>query len=161
MSTRVTRTTEAAGYPSGIDLLHDPVLNKGTAFTETEREAFGLRGLLPPRALTQADQTVRVLKNLRRKPNDIEKYVFMVSLQDRNEALFYRVVMDNVEELMPIIYTPTVGQACQEYGQIFRRPRGVFVSAQDRGRVADVLRNWPYKDVRMIVVTDGERILGL
>ena len=161
MSTRVTRTKEAAGYPSGIDLLHDPVLNKGTAFTETEREAFGLRGLLPPRALTQADQTMRVLQNLRRKPTDIEKYVFMVSLQDRNEALFYRVVMDNVEELMPIIYTPTVGQACQEYGQIFRRPRGVFVSVQDRGRVANVLRNWPYKDVRMIVVTDGERILGL
>jgi malate dehydrogenase (oxaloacetate-decarboxylating)(NADP+) len=161
MSTKVARTKEAVGYPSGIDLLHDPALNKGTAFTEIERDAFGLRGLLPPRTLSQADQAMRILKNLRHKPNDIEKYIFLVSLQDRNESLFYRVVMDNVEELMPIIYTPTVGQACQEYGQIFRRPRGVFVSARDRGRVADVLRNWPYKGVRMIVVTDGERILGL
>jgi malate dehydrogenase (oxaloacetate-decarboxylating)(NADP+) len=161
MSSKLARIKEAIGYPSGVDLLHDPALNKGTAFTELEREAFGLRGLLPPRVLTQADQAMRVLENFRRKPNDIEKYIYMVSLQDRNETLFYRVVLDNLEEMTPIIYTPTVGQACQEYGQIFRRPRGLFISAQDRGHVADVLCNWARKDVRMIVVTDGERILGL
>ncbi len=154
-------TRDAAGYPSGIGLLYDPGLNKGTAFTEAEREAFGLRGLLPPRAVTLAEQMMRVMGNLRRKPNDIEKYIFLVSLQDRNETLFYRLLMDHLEEMMPIIYTPTVGQACQEYGHIFRRPRGLFISADDRGRIARVLRNWPKRDVRMIVVTDGERVLGL
>jgi len=161
MPDRPIRAKDAANYPSGVGLLADPALNKGTAFTEAEREAFGLRGLLPPRAITQVEQLMRVLENLRRKANDIEKYIFLVSLQDRNETLFYRVVMDHLDEMMPIIYTPTVGQACQEYGHIFRRPRGLFVSAEDRGRVADVLRNWPKKEVRMIVVTDGERVLGL
>ena len=161
MPARSIRANEAANYPSGVGLLSDPGLNKGTAFTEAEREAFGLRGLLPPRAITQVEQVMRVLGNLRRKTNDIEKYIFLVSLQDRNETLFYRLVMDHPDEMMPIIYTPTVGQACQEYGHIFRRPRGLFVSAEDRGRVADVLRNWPKREVRMIVVTDGERVLGL
>src|SRR5581483_9030608 len=135
--------------------------NKGTAFTEAERDALGLRGLLPPRATTLELQVTRVLDNLRRKPNDLEKYIYMVALQDRNETLFYHVVMQYLEELMPIIYTPTVGQACQEYGHIFRRARGLFISFQERGRVAEILRNWSKPDVRMIVVTDGERILGL
>ena len=161
MPARSIRAKEAANYPSGVGLLSDPGLNKGTAFTEAEREAFGLRGLLPPRAITQVEQLMRVLGNLRRKANDIEKYIFLVSLQDRNETLFYRLVMDHTDEMMPIIYTPTVGQACQEYGHIFRRPRGLFISAEDRGRVADVLRNWPKREVRMIVLTDGERVLGL
>ncbi len=161
MPTRSVRTAEAAGYPTGISLLYDPGLNKGTAFTEAERDAFGLRGLLPPRAATLREQMVRVLGNLRRKPNDIEKYIFLVSLQDRNETLFYRLVMDHLEEMMPIIYTPTVGQACQDYGHIFRRPRGLYVCAEDRGHIAELLRNWPKRDVRMIVVTDGERVLGL
>jgi hypothetical protein len=161
MPARSIRAKKAANYPSGVGLLSDPGLNKGTAFTEAEREAFGLRGLLPPRAITQVEQLMRVLGNLRRKANDIEKYIFLVSLQDRNETLFYRLVMDHLDEMMPIIYTPTVGQACQEYGHIFRRPRGLFISAEDRGRVADVLRNWPKREVRMIVVTDGERVLGL
>jgi len=145
----------------GVDLLHDPVLNKGTAFSEAERDGLGLRGLLPSRVFTQEGQMARVLENIRRKTSDIEKYIFLVSLQDRNETLFYRVVMENIEEMMPLIYTPTVGQGCQEFGHIFRRPHGMYISNKNRGRVRQILRNWPYDDVRMIVITDGERILGL
>jgi malate dehydrogenase (oxaloacetate-decarboxylating)(NADP+) len=151
----------AAGCQSGVDLLHNPALNKGTAFSEEERDALGLRGLLPPHVHTQEEQVMRVMENFHRKPNDLEKYIHMIALQDRNETLFYRVVLEHIEEMMPIIYTPTVGQGCQEYGHIFRRPRGMFISAADQGRVAEILRNWPYRDVRIIVVTDGERILGL
>ena len=147
--------------PRGFQLLHDPVLNKGTAFTEAERDALGLRGLLPPRLHTQDVQAMRVLENLRRKTTDLERYIYLVSLQDRNETLFYRVVVDHLDEMMPLIYTPTVGKACQAYGHIFRRPRGLFISAEDQGRVVNLLRNWPYEDIRIIVVTDGERILGL
>ena len=162
MSKRPTGArTRANDFPRGVDLLHDPLLNKGTAFTEAEREALGLRGLLPPRAATMEEQIARVMSNLRAKPNDLEKYVYLTSLHDRNETLFYRVVVDHIDELMPIIYTPTVGRACQEYGQLFRRARGMFIAAEDRGRVRDTLRNWPNADVRAIVVTDGERILGL
>lgn len=149
------------GFPTGVGLIRDPAFNKGTAFTEKEREVLGLRGLLPPKVHTMEDQVSRVLENFRRKPNDIEKYIFMISLQDRNKTLFYRIVTDYIEEMMPIIYTPTVGQACVEYGHIFRRPRGIFISAKDRGRMPELLRNWAYRDIRIIVVTDGERILGL
>jgi malate dehydrogenase (oxaloacetate-decarboxylating)(NADP+) len=148
-------------FPTGVALLRDPAFNKGTAFTEREREVLGLRGLLPPRVHTMEEQVLRTLENFRRKPNDIEKYIFLISLQDRNKTLFYRVVMDHIEEMMPIIYTPTVGQACLEYGHIFRRPRGIFITAKDRGRMPELLRNWPYRDIRIIVVTDGERVLGL
>ena len=147
--------------PRGAALLNDPILNKGTAFTEEEREALGLRGLLPARVLSQEAQVRRVLENLRATPSDLERYVLMMSLHDRNRSLFSRVLLENIEELMPIVYTPTVGRACQVYAHIFQRPRGIFISANDRGRIADVLRNWPYPDVRLIVVTDGERILGL
>jgi malate dehydrogenase (oxaloacetate-decarboxylating)(NADP+) len=154
-------TRPAGELPRGVKLLHDPVRNKGTAFSEAERDALGLRGLLPPRVQSQQVQVMRVLQNLRRAQSDLERYVELVALQDRNETLFYRVVVDHLEEVMPWIYTPTVGQACQAFGHIFRRPRGLFVSAQDRGRVEAVLRNWPHEDVRIIVVTDGERILGL
>jgi malate dehydrogenase (oxaloacetate-decarboxylating)(NADP+) len=149
------------GFPTGAALLRDPALNKDAAFTEAEREGLGLRGLLPARVQTMAEQVMRTLENFRKKPNDLEKYLFMISLQDRNKTLFYRVVIDHIEEMMPVIYTPTVGQACLEYGHIFRRPRGVFISAKDRGRMPELLRNWPYRDIRIIVVTDGERILGL
>lgn len=145
----------------GSDLLHDPRANKGTGFTDAERDALGLRGLLPPRVTTQAEQQARVLENYHRKTSNLEKYIYLISLQDRNEHLFYRTVMDNVEEMMPVIYTPTVGEACRQFAQIFRRPRGLYITADDRGRVAEVLRNWPGQDVAMIVVTDGERILGL
>ncbi|MFZ0546281.1 MAG: NAD-dependent malic enzyme [Candidatus Promineifilaceae bacterium] len=145
----------------GIDLLHNPEFNKGTAFTCDERDALGLRGLLPPRVFTQEQQEMRVLENFERKPNDLEKYIYMISLADRNEALFYRVVVDNLAKMMPIIYTPTVGKACQQYAHIFRRPRGLYISAEDRGQIASILANWPHDDVRVIVVTDGERILGL
>jgi malate dehydrogenase (oxaloacetate-decarboxylating)(NADP+) len=145
----------------GVKLFHDPILNKGTAFTEEEREQLGLRGLLPPRIMSQELQAKRVLENLRLKPNDLERYIFMVSLQDRNEHLFYRTVVDHLEEIMPIIYTPTVGKACQSYGHLFRRSRGLYISIEDKGRIHEILHNWPYEDVRVIVVTDGERILGL
>jgi malate dehydrogenase (oxaloacetate-decarboxylating)(NADP+) len=147
--------------PHGAALLHDPSRNKGTAFTEEERDRLGLRGLLPPRVNTQDQQVMRVLENYRNKPTDLEKYIYLTSLHDRNETLFFRVVMEHLSEMMPIIYTPTVGEGCQKYGHIFRRARGLFVSVRDRGRVADVLRNWSERDVRLIVVTDGERILGL
>ena len=148
-------------FPKGFALLRDPALNKGTAFTLEEREALGLKGFLPPRVHTMEEQVHRVLGNLRRKPNDLEKYIYLTSLQDRNKTLFYRILLDNIEEMMPLVYTPTVGQACIEYGSIFRRPRGIFITAEDKGGIADILRNWPYKDIRIIVVTDGERILGL
>jgi malate dehydrogenase (oxaloacetate-decarboxylating)(NADP+) len=147
--------------PRGVNLLHDPKLNKGTSFSEAERGVFRLRGLLPSRINSQAEQVARALESLRRKESDLERYIFMIALQDRDETLFYRLILDNLEEIMPIIYTPTVGRACQEYGHIFRRPRGLFISAEDRGHVAEILSNWPGKDIRIIVVTDGERILGL
>jgi malate dehydrogenase (oxaloacetate-decarboxylating)(NADP+) len=145
----------------GADLLHDALLNKGTAFTEAERDALGLRGLLPPRVATQTQQVERVLGNVRRKTSDLEKYIYLLSLQERNENLFYRVVVDNLDEMMPIIYTPTVGLACQKFGLIFRRPRGLYLSRKDRGRMKQIFQNWTHPDVRIIVVTDGERILGL
>ena len=151
----------ATALPRGTALLREPLLNKGTAFNAAERDAFGLRGLLPPRINSQADQVRRVLENFRRKPTDLDKYINLAALHDRNETLFYRVVVDNPDEMMPIIYTPTVGLACQQFGHIFQRPRGLFVSIEDLGRVESVLRNWPHRDVAMIVVTDGERILGL
>ena len=148
-------------FPRGTALLRDPALNKGTAFTEQERDALGLRGLLPPYICTMEDQVARVLENFRRLQTPLSKYILLESLHDRNEALFFRVITENPDEMMPIIYTPTVGIACQQFGHIYRRPRGLFISAADRGRIAQVMRNWPYREAAMIVVTDGERILGL
>jgi len=147
--------------PRGTALLANSLLNKGTAFTEAERDALGLRGLLPPRVFTIEEQLQRTYGNFNRKADALEKYIFLTTLQNRNETLFYRLVQEHAEEMIPIIYTPTVGQACLEYGAIFRRPRGMFISIRERGRIADILRYWPNSDVRMIVVTDGERILGL
>ena len=147
--------------PTGAALLREPTLNKGTAFTKEERRVLRLEGLLPPYVTSLETQVIRVMENFHKAPTDLERYIYLMNLLDRNETLFYRVVVEKIEEMMPIVYTPTVGQACQEYGHILRRARGIFISAKDRGRVVDVLRNWPKKDVRVIVVTDGERILGL
>jgi malate dehydrogenase (oxaloacetate-decarboxylating)(NADP+) len=150
-----------AHVPRGIEILRNPALNKGTAFTEAERDALGLHGLLPPRVCTAEEQQARVLENLRRKSSALEKYIFLSELQERNETLFHRVLQDNLRELMPIIYTPTVGEACQGFGHIFRNPKGLYLSRFDKGRIAEVLRGWPQADVGVVVVTDGERILGL
>jgi malate dehydrogenase (oxaloacetate-decarboxylating)(NADP+) len=155
------RTTVSPWFPRGVRLLHDPALNKGTAFSDAERDMLGLKGLLPPHVCSQEEQVARVMENFRRLPSALEKYIFMTALHDRNEALFFRIVTENPDEMMPIIYTPTVGLACQKFGHIFQRPRGIFVTANDRGQVKSLLRNWPFRDVAMIVVTDGERILGL
>jgi malate dehydrogenase (oxaloacetate-decarboxylating)(NADP+) len=152
--------TTSPTTPRGLALLQDPIYNKGTAFTEKERDVLGLRGLLPPRIHTQAEQVGRVLKNMRRLSTDLDKYIFLTALHDRNETLFFRVVMENAEEIMPLIYTPTVGLGCQLYGRIYRQPRGIFITAKDKGRVKQVLQNWHQK-AGIIVVTDGERILGL
>jgi malate dehydrogenase (oxaloacetate-decarboxylating)(NADP+) len=154
--------TYSSGYglPRGLALLRDPLFNKGTAFSEGERDAFGLRGLLPAHVLSLEEQAKRVLTNLRHLPDDLEKYVALNALHDRNEALFFRVVCDNIDEIQPLIYTPTVGLACQRFGHIFQRPRGLFIGANDRGRIAELMHNWPYA-AKLIVVTDGERILGL
>src|SRR6266404_5813609 len=154
------RSTPYSHSPRGVALLRDPLLNKGTAFTSEERDALGLRGFLPATVLSMQAQVERVLTNLRGLPSDLEKYVALNSLHDRNEALFFRVVCDHIDEIQPLIYTPTVGLACQRYGLIFQRPRGLFISANDRGRIAEILGNWPYRS-KLIVVTDGERILGL
>ncbi|HDY74897.1 MAG TPA: oxaloacetate-decarboxylating malate dehydrogenase, partial [Candidatus Marinimicrobia bacterium] len=147
--------------PKGTDLLHDPLFNKGTAFSNQERRLLNLEGLLPPHVLNLDEQKMKVLETVRAKGTDMEKYIYLMSLQDRNETLFYRLVTDEVEEFMPIIYTPTVGQACQEYGHIFRRPRGMYICRNDKGFIKGILQNWRRKNVDVIVVTDGERILGL
>ncbi|MGR3983777.1 MAG: NAD-dependent malic enzyme [Gammaproteobacteria bacterium] len=156
-----SRAHEQGGELRGIDLLRSAALTKSTAFTPQERERYGLRGLLPANAGSMRTQLDRVLKNLRRKSSDIDKYIFLSALQDRNERLFYRLIIDNIREIMPLIYTPTVGQACKEFANIFRSEKGFYVTSADRGRIRELLDNWPHRDVRIIVVTDGERILGL
>jgi len=144
-----------------VSLLFDPRSNKGTAFTDAERDRLGLRGLLPPRVTTLEEQEERIARAFYSKPDPLEQYIYLIGLQDRNETLFYRFVVDHLEETLPVIYTPTVGEACRAFGHIFRRPRGLYLTIQDRGRIKEILRNWPESGVRVIVVTDGERILGL
>ena len=160
MAADVFAHSQPIGSPRGMALLRDPLFNKGTAFTEAERDTLGLRGLLPAHVLSMDEQVARFMTNLRELPSDLEKYIALNSLHDCNEALFFRVVCDNIDEIQPLIYTPTVGLACQRFGLIFQRPRGMFISANDRGRIAELLANWPYL-AKLIVVTDGERILGL
>src|SRR5437016_9068615 len=122
----------------GTALIHDPRHNKGTGFSQEERDSLGLQGLLPPRCLTMDEQLRRIRHNYDAKGSDIERYIFLVGLQDRNETLFYRFVVDHLAEMMPIIYTPTVGEACRTFGHIFRRPRGLYLSINDNGRIEDV-----------------------
>ncbi len=153
--------TDQSDHLTGFKVLNSASLNKGTAFTKQERDKYKLHGLLPPTINTPEAQLSRALQNMRRKYYDIERYVFLKSLQARNERLFYQLVINNIEEVLPLIYTPTVGQACKEFGRLFRRPRGMYLSLQEQGHIKEVLKNWPYKDIRVIVVTDGERILGL
>ncbi len=147
--------------PTGYDVLHNARLNKSTAFTREERDQLGLRGLLPYRVNDTETQEIRALENIRRKGYDIERYIFLISLLERNQTLFFRLLINHTEELMPLIYTPTVGQACKEFAHIFRRPHGFYITPDDRGSVRKIMDNWPEDDVRIIVVTDGERILGL
>ncbi|MGH2688515.1 MAG: NAD-dependent malic enzyme [Actinomycetota bacterium] len=145
----------------GPALLANALLNKGRAFPEDERDALGLRGLVPPGVLTLQEQMELELERLARKPDALERYVGLVSLQDRNETLFHRLLIEYPDQLLPIVYTPTVGQACREFSQVMRRPRGLWVTPDDVGRMAEVLRNAGRPDVRLIVATDNERILGL
>ncbi|KAL7159285.1 hypothetical protein ABFS83_01G017800 [Erythranthe nasuta] len=145
----------------GNTLLRDPRHNKGLAFTEKERDAHYLTGLLPPVVLSQDHQEKRLMHILRQYTVPLHRYMAMMDLQERNEKLFYKLLMDYVEELLPIVYTPTVGEACQKYGSIFRRPQGLYISLKEKGKILEVLKNWPEKTIQVIVVTDGERILGL
>jgi malate dehydrogenase (oxaloacetate-decarboxylating)(NADP+) len=145
----------------GFEILRDKMLYRSLAFTRQERETLGLQGLLPHAVTSQDDLVLRVMEALRRQPQDIEKYMMLASLQERNEHLFYQVAMDHIEEILPLIYTPTVGEACKQYSHIAREPKGFFITPEDRGQIGKILDNWPHRDIRVIVVTDGERILGL
>jgi malate dehydrogenase (oxaloacetate-decarboxylating) len=146
---------------SGQRLLDDPLLNKSSAFPEKERRELGLLGLLPLHTSTIEEQLTRVYENYQRKDSDIERYIFLTALQDRNETLFYRLLQEHVTEMMPIIYTPTVGEGCRQYSHVFRRPRGLYISYPYRDEILSLLNNAPAQDAEVIVVTDGERILGL
>jgi malate dehydrogenase (oxaloacetate-decarboxylating) len=146
---------------TGKQLLDTPLLNKGSAFSESERHEFELLGLLPPHVSTIEEQLIRNYENYKRKDSDIERYIFLGALQDRNETLFYRLLEEHITEMMPIIYTPTVGEGCRQYSHIYRRPRGLYISYPHLEEIDRILRNAQYEAVEVIVVTDGERILGL
>jgi malate dehydrogenase (oxaloacetate-decarboxylating)(NADP+) len=145
----------------GLSILNDPWFNKGTSFSAEERLALGLSGLLPPHCSDMEEQVMRVMENYNHLSSPLDKYTSLISLADRNVTLFFRVLMENLQEMTPIMYTPTVGQACQKFGHIYRKNRGMYISLKHRGRIAQVLGNWPAKEVDIIVVSDGSRILGL
>lgn len=155
------RLDTTPGLLTGLDYMRDPKIHKGMAFTLEERQTLGIHGLLPPRIKTQEEQAEHCMKNLRRYTDPLNQYMYMIELLERNEKLFYMLLSQHTEELMPIVYTPTVGLACQKFGLAFKKPQGLFITIHDKGHVYDVLCNWPEHDVRCIVVTDGERILGL
>jgi malate dehydrogenase (oxaloacetate-decarboxylating) len=157
----VTMQSDVLKIPRGMDLLDTPVLNKGTAFTEEERTEFGLQGLLPPQVETLDEQAVRAYEAFQRKDNDLERHIYLRALQDTNEVLFYRLLIDHIEEMTPLVYTPTVAAAIEQFSHIYRRPRGLFIPYPLRDSIPQLLRNRPNKDVDVIVVTDGERILGI
>jgi len=145
----------------GQALMTDPMFNKGTAFTREERAELGIQGLIPPSICTIEKQLERVYENYRLQPNDLDRYLYLVALQDRNETLFYRLLSEHVEEMTPIVYTPTVGLACERFSHIYRRPRGLYITPDDTGRIRELLSELPYSEVSVIVATDGEGILGL
>ena len=153
--------TGRSNIPHGMGLLSRQGLNKGTAFTEEERTEFGLHGLLPPQVETLDEQVVRAYEAYQRKDDDLERHIYLRALQDTNEVLFYRLLLDHIEEMTPIVYTPTVALACEQFSHIYRRPRGLFISYPLRDSIPQLLRNRPNKEVDVIVVTDGERILGI
>src|SRR6267154_1119145 len=148
-------------FPRGTDLLKIPLLNKGTAFTEEERTRFGLQGLLPPHVETLDEQVVRAYEAFQKKDNDLERHIYLRALQDTNEVLFYRLLVDHIEEMTPLVYTPTVAEAIEQFSHIYRRPRGLFIPYPLRDSIPQLLRSRPNKDIDVIVVTDGERILGI
>src|SRR5215831_5187495 len=160
-----TETTSPAGAfvggKRGIDILHDPVLNKATAYTEAEREALGLVGLVPDVTESEDVQLRRVLQQLGHKTTDLDRYIYLVNLLDNDETLFYRTAMSDPARFLPILYDPTIAEACLKFGHIYRRTRGMYLSITRKGHVKEVLRNWPVQDVRVICVTDSDRILGL
>jgi len=151
--------TSAAKH--GIELLHDPSLNKSTAFTDAEKQALGVVGLVPDVTETEEVQLRRVMMQLGQKNTDLDRYIYLINLLDHNETLFYRTVMSDPARFLPIVYDPTIGEACLKFGHIYRKPRGMYLSITRRGKVKEILKNWPQKDVRFICVTDGGRILGL
>jgi len=148
-------------FPRGTDLLNTPLLNKGTAFTEEERARLGLEGLLPPHVETLDEQAVRAYEAFEKKDSDLERHIYLRALQDTNEVLFYRLLVDHIEEMTPLVYTPTVATAIEQFSHIYRRPRGLFIPYPLRDAIPELLRNRPNKDVDVLVVTDGERILGI
>ena len=144
-----------------IEWIRNNKTNKSTAFSSEEKKALNLEGLLPYRQTTQELQEQRVLQNIERKPNDIERYLYLSALQARNERLFYRVIINNIERLLPIIYTPTVGEACKAFSHVYTEAKGFYITPEDKGNLYNILGNWPEEEIKVIVVTDGERILGL
>jgi malate dehydrogenase (oxaloacetate-decarboxylating)(NADP+) len=148
-------------HKRGHELICDPILNKGTGFPDSERDALGLRGLVPPQVVSIDDQVARVMENFRRQDNDLARYLHLEGLHDRNETLYYRVLLQHLRELTPIIYTPVVGQACSRFGHIYRRARGMYFSHAEVAQFPDMVRNWPEDEIDIVVVTDGSRILGL
>src|SRR6201998_2505307 len=164
MNAQVQETASQKAFQvslSGFDLINSPRLNKGTAFTDHERDLFDLHGLLPPHVGTLDEQVERRMQALDQQPTPFHKYSFLRDLQDANETLFYALVVRNVEQMLPLLYTPTVGEGCQRFSEIWRKPRGLFLSYPNKERIAQILRQPRYDNVKCIVVSDGERILGL
>ncbi|SFN78842.1 NAD-dependent malic enzyme [Formivibrio citricus] len=159
--TKAVNTVEIPAGVSGYELLENPILNKGTAFTQEERDAFALNGLLPPKIETLQDQVARCVETLKALPTQLDRYVYLRDLQDTNETLHYAVIAQDLYGILPMIYTPTVGAGCQQFSHLFRRPRGLFITAEQKDKFDEIFANPRFDNIECIVVTDGERILGL